>query len=1189
MRTRRLMMLALSALGALALGAGSAQAGTGYGFSFSFGPPGGFSGPMGVAIDQSTGDVYVTDQGNNRLDKFSASGEIQKAFGVEGHVELSGAAPNQLTVDNYLGLDEGDVFVAGLANGVIYEIDEAGTQVTEVASGLASPSGVAVDAAGDFFVSLESTGTVAEFNSDWEPINAAGTVVGANQNTVASGLADPQTVAVSSTGEDLYVPTVSGTIRYTLSSGIYVRSAEPFDPAPSEGVTVAPSGNVFVKELLYYRNAEVAEYEPSGTLVATFGDGERLHEEGSFGVAVDGSDLYVADRNENAVLAFAAGPMPEAPVTGPELEAATKLTHTTAVLHGVLNPLTSTKIHWQFIYNKNGTCTGGETFEDEKEVGKELPKKGKFSEQAEVEGTNVKESAEVTGLASGETYTYCLVAVDSDGSVYGSPLSFTTLGSPDITGESFSAVSAKGATATGQVNPSGMATTYYVEYGTTSTYGSRTAEAGIDASHSTSTVASRMEGLQPGTEYHFRIVATNKAGTEYGPDTVLSTLPPVFQGLPDGRVYEMVTPPENQARELEIPQAPYYLVNTRFGGYQTEETFESSLSGEAIVYSAEPTSPGAGGKGGDGEGVPYLATRQPGGGWSQVNLSQSGVMQYLPPKEYYVARAPDLYYSAPDIYYRSPFSLTYEPLFSVIAPYSFGLPAVLKIVGASADHSLVFFEANEAFPGTGAAVGEPNENNLYQSVDGQLSLVNVLPDGKTEANASFGGHQEVYSHAISEDGSRVFWTDMNTGEVYVRENGLSTVPVSEGSAQFWTATPDGRYAFYTEGERLWRFDVESGARTELAGTGAQVQGVIGTSDNGETVYFAAGAALAPGATPQACESGNNGSGCNLYVRQGATTTFIAVLAGNNLVGSANNDWDAALSGRTAEVTPDGDALVFMSSESLTGYDNLGAGYNEVPTRMDEVYVYEAQGAEGGHLFCVSCSRSGEPIQNNIMTHNGGIAAFLPISWSPTYLPHWLSDDGSRVFFDSEQPLVAQDTDGTQDVYEWERDGTGSCQESAGCVYLLSAGTSEAASWFIAASGTGDDVFIATRSPLVREDGNESYNLFDARVGGVQPPLPAECSGTGCQGLPSPPPVFATPSSATFNGVGNFPVPTPASVPVKPAAKPKAKRLTRAQKLADALRSCAKHSQKRKRASCQARARKSYAAKSSTGKASKGRN
>jgi hypothetical protein len=72
--------------------------------------------------------------------------------------------------------------------------------------------------------------------------------------------------------------------------------------------------------------------------------------------------------------------------------------------------------------------------------------------------------------------------------------------------------------------------------------------------------------------------------------------------------------------------------------------------------------------------------------------------------------------------------------------------------------------------------------------------------------------------------------------------------------------------------------------------------------------------------------------------------------------------------------------------------------------------------------------------------------------------------------------------------------------------------------------------------LTPEDDGEAYSLFDARVGGSVPPGPPVCAGTGCQGVPAPPPTFATPASVTFAGVGNFPAPPPVGTVVKTTRK-----------------------------------------------------
>jgi hypothetical protein len=182
-----------------------------------------------------------------------------------------------------------------------------------------------------------------------------------------------------------------------------------------------------------------------------------------------------------------------------------------------------------------------------------------------------------------------------------------------------------------------------------------------------------------------------------------------------------------------------------------------------------------------------------------------------------------------------------------------------------------------------------------------------------------------------------------------------------------------------------------------------------------------------------------------------------------------------------------------------------------------------------------------------------------------------------VFFDSTQALVPQDTNGILDAYEWERGGEGSCTSPDGCVFLLSGGTSSDASYFVDASASGNDAFVVTRARLVPQDQNENYDLYDARVGGVNVVSSSAGCAAGCQGgsvgVGSQGSSVA-PSSATFAGPGNLAPPlTPSGGAVKRRAKP----LTRAQMLAGALRVC-RAKPKRSRAGCERQARARYGPK-----------
>ena len=906
---------------------------------------------------------------------------------------------------------------------------------------------------------------------------------------------------------------------------------------------------------------------------------------------------------------------------------ASEITDSSIKLQGVLNPgAPGEPGTYEFVYRRSATECQRENPETRQE-------ENEFATPTETALGKEKEAVPAAPVAVGElapnaAYTFCLLARNEAGeTVVGAPVTFTTLSrAPSVTGESFSGVGSTGATVSAQVDTGGLETTFIVQYGTTSSYGSETAGAKLPAG--TSTATTRLPGLQPDTEYHFRILVANADGSKTSvADTVFDTLPAETGGLPDGRSYEMVTPVENGDSDVERPRTE--TLQDYGQGVGIFSPFQVSPDGSAITYPVLAIT-GANGTGTD----QYIAERSPDGGWSQRSIQPNGYLaaEYqgfssdlsagilnagtmgetfiLPPL---TPDAPGEGY--PILYERATGGKGYRALMTnevklnrppgeggfgahaVTTGYEPGNPA---FAGGSADFNDLLFEANDALLAGGGSLETELENDvkseiakgedtnyLYDEIGDKLSLVDVSPSGKVVPNATFGaqylvvkgeGHRPDFSHVISADGRFIYWTDLNSGKVYVREDGSSTVQVSEGAARYWTASSDGRYAVYTEGEgtesELYRFDAEPEAghaqREALTGAKAGVLGVLGASEDVATIYFVADGVL----------SGNNAEGIppvegqpNLYVvSHGESPAFIATLSerdGNDVppFGSSNGgdhggDWQPAFGQRTARVTGDGGSVVFMSNQSLSvvGYPH---GYPS--NGLDEVYVYEAGNDQ---LYCASCGSSGEALSGG-----QGAAAYLPIDWHNTYLPQWISEDGNRVFFDTGQPLVAQDTNGLQDVYEWEREGYGSCTHGAGatggCVFLLSGGISEAASWFVGASANGNDVFVVTRAQLVPEDGNDAFDLYDVAVDGVKPVTPPACTGSGCQGAPAPPPLFATPPSVTFNGVGNF------AVQPEIGSRSKSRRLTRAQRLANALRTCKGKIGPKKRASCKASARRRY--------------
>ncbi len=136
----------------------------------------------------------------------------------------------------------------------------------------------------------------------------------------------------------------------------------------------------------------------------------------------------------------------------------------------------------------------------------------------------------LSGLRPGTTYHYEVVAYNGNASTTGPELTFTTAPAspvttpPAIGGESARFVNGTGAVIEAEINPHGGEATYEVQYGTSSSYGqSMPGPVAIAPATSAQGTIVSLVGLAPGTTYHYRLAATNQAGTSYGPDATFTT------------------------------------------------------------------------------------------------------------------------------------------------------------------------------------------------------------------------------------------------------------------------------------------------------------------------------------------------------------------------------------------------------------------------------------------------------------------------------------------------------------------------------------------------------------------------------------------------------------------------------------------------------------------------------------------
>ena len=239
----------------------------------------------------------------------------------------------------------------------------------------------------------------------------------------------------------------------------------------------------------------------------------------------------------------------------------------------------------------------------------------------------------------------------------------------------------------------------------------------------------------------------------------------------------------------------------------------------------------------------------------------------------------------------------------------------------------------------------------------------------------------------------------------------------------------------------------------------------------------------------------------------------------------------------------------------------------------QVYRYDAEANGGeGQLSCISCNPSGARPVGQVLRKSyvpvglqdspAAATKFWAAAWIQTVIHPFhpsrlLSEDGNRVYFNSFDALVPGDTNGAQDVYQWEAAGSGDCTQASasfsprndGCISLISTGTNADRAEFVDASPDGSNVFIETSASLDPRDPG-LIDIYDARVNGGFPlPEPdTACEGDGCQSAP-PPPVDPTPASASFRGAGNPPVLRNCAAQAKRAARlsRRAKRLRRAAK------------------------------------------
>ena len=435
-------------------------------------------------------------------------------------------------------------------------------------------------------------------------------------------------------------------------------------------------------------------------------------------------------------------------------------------------------------------------------------------------------------------------------------------GAPVVDAVSARVLSASSARLSAQIDPRGARSEYEFQYGTVDCASSPSSCATVPvpageiaAGFGDQGVSVTVEGLRPASAYYYRVLASNALGSSEGvpPVNTFTTLP-AASVLPDGRAWEMVSPPDKHGAAVEL------ISETRGGSIQ------ASLDGEALAWLAtgpvtsEP-------QGNRSLELTQLLSSREAQGWSTQNLEtphEQGDGLLLPSPEEYHYFTPDLSSSLVQPTYAHDFGPQEAPPLSPEAsektmyvragppaPASF-VPLVtagddtaanafggkLEFLDASGDLQHAVFESKVGLTAAAPTVGGLYEWSAGKPASEALELVSVLPGGmpypyeehKNEPWLGDAGGLNARG-AISGDGSRVIWTEASEEGLYLRDTASGetiklnaaqgndatepgpgdTMLTEPGEGQqlvhYQSASSDGSRVFFTDSARL---SVESG-------------------------------------------------------------------------------------------------------------------------------------------------------------------------------------------------------------------------------------------------------------------------------------------------------------------------------------------------------------------------------------------
>lgn len=678
-------------------------------------------------------------------------------------------------------------------------------------------------------------------------------------------------------------------------------------------------------------------------------------------------------------------------------------------------------------------------------------------------------------------------------------------------------------------------------------------------------------------------------------------------GLPDGRVYEEVSPADKHGYEAgasaraRVTSESSARVEVRLPGVASANgnAFAFTSSGPAADVNASGLSDN------------FVAERTDGGWRSRSSVArvlklneETGLLQTYIRWSDYSADLSHLVYeidrgSVPDaplrsdanIYRMGPNPLE-EPVWllrSIASPTLEQGQKGVAILGMTPDTQTVYFaDVHRLLPEDESRSGW----GLYEARDDEVREVGVLPGGSVpsngalpasaatsvnELNKEYEANPASFDNQVSRDGNRLFF--FAEGQLYVHEleadGGERNVLVSASRLQghIGEAAPHGVALFEnrTKAPEL---------QSEFSKAVSAPTYAYASSDGSHVVFQS---------LDQLTSDAPSGNAMKVYdfdVDAG-TLEYLPNVSLGGIVTAAddgssflfvNEDgelelWTASEGGgsvrQIAQLPPagfvgpgrmvaHGSTIVFQAEGPIPGVKD---------SADEQIYRYEVS---SNTLTCVSCAPGA-----TIRSGNAYLSATDQYTYRVVNDVRGVSADGSRIFFASPNALASRDTNGDFDTYEWEN----------GNIFLVSSGVGADYSPFLDNSESGGDVFFTSSDELVEGDNDGGFDIYDARVprpGDNPPPSAVPCSGDVCQGPPSVVQLLSEPASAAFNGAENVVGEGSVNTKVKSASSS-----LRARRLAVALKACRRTKSVSRRKACERRARKRYAAKGAQVKHNRG--